>query len=139
MLLETGDGDSEESFGPGKFSFFNMVSCRSDGFRSSRGEKSLKIWLCFLRQRNVHVNRRVLHGWTPLMTTVCPGQIGSVKFVRLLLACGADVSLTKEHGQQALHLALGGSAQSQMVPKFVGNTKGSILIDKMLSLALSLV
>jgi ankyrin repeat protein len=87
-------------------------------------KKSLKIWLSFLRRRNVHVNRRVLHGWTPLMATVCPGQIGSIEFVRLLLACGADVSLTKEHGQQALHLALGESAPSQVVPKFNDNTKG---------------
>jgi hypothetical protein len=108
MLLEA-DGCDFGDFAPAIRKHSIIMSRFAELAKTSRDLQSVKSWLGSLRKRNWHVNVRTENGTTPLMLAA-----DSLPTLRLMLACGADVSLKDDFGSQALHRAL-----MFGVPKFI--------------------
>jgi hypothetical protein len=123
MLLEAGGDDFDESIHVlVKLQLY--MSDLTDHVKTSQDLQSVKSWVSFLRKRNLHLDCRDEGGFTPLMFAALSPIKRSVATVRLLLACGADVSLSNDSGKQALHLAL--LLHEGHIPKF---TEGNEVVN----------
>jgi Ankyrin repeat len=120
MLLESGGDDLNDSFS-NTTTIWYLMSSLADYVKTSQDLQSVKSWLSFLRKRNLHLDWRDEDGFTPLMYATLSPEKESVATVRLLLACGADVSLKDDHGNQALCYAL--VARGGDIPKFIGGNE----------------
>jgi Ankyrin repeat len=105
MLLESGGDGFDDSF-HGTTIIWLFMSHLADRVKTSQDLQSVKSWLSFLRRRDFHLDWRDEDGQTPLMQAALFPLKQSVATVRLLLACGADVSVKDDNGEQALHYAL---------------------------------
>jgi ankyrin repeat protein len=123
MLLESGSDDFDDSF-DGITKIWSFMRHLADHVKTSQDLQSVKSWLSFLRKRNWHLDMQGRNGGTLLMFAAVPGGMRSLETVRLLLACGADVSLKNDFGLQALHYALLDADGD--IPKF---TEGNEMVN----------
>jgi Ankyrin repeat len=73
--------------------------------KTSQDIQNVKVWLSFMQKRAWHLNLQTRDGKTPLMMATMLST-KPLPTIRLMLACGADVSLKDDAGLQVLHHAL---------------------------------
>jgi Ankyrin repeat len=106
MLLEAHSSDDGGLFADEHwFNFAYGMKLLAKIVTSSQDIQNVKIWLNFLQRRAGNLNMSDTDGMTPLMAAVICDE-APLQFIRLMLACGADVSLKDENGCQVLHHAL---------------------------------
>jgi Ankyrin repeat len=106
MLLEANSCDDGGLFADEHwFNFAYGMKLLAKIVTSSQDIQNVKIWLNFFQRRAGHLNMRDTLGMTPLTAAVIKDE-APLQVVRLMLACGADVSLKDDAGFQVLHYAL---------------------------------